>query len=61
MQAAFTAKELREILNMEGITVSIDSADMKLTDLDQKELKSSRVRKRVYDLLEKASLPDAER
>lgn len=55
MQAAFTAKELREVLRMEGIRVVIPRDGMQVSAADQAELKSSRVRKRVYDLLEGAS------
>ena len=55
LQAAFTAKELREVLRMEGIRVVIPRDGMQVSEADQAELKASRVRKRVYDLLEGAS------
>ena len=55
LQAAFTAKELREVLGLEGIHVCIPAAEMEMTPADEAELKSSRGRKRVYDLLLKAA------
>ena len=55
MQAAFTAKELREVLNMEGISVMMPEEDMVISKADEAELKLSRSRKRVVDLLLKAS------
>jgi len=55
MQAAFTAKELREVLRMEGIRVVIPQEGMQVSSVDLAELKACRVRKRVFDLLEGAS------
>lgn len=52
--AAFTPKELREVLGMEGVAVCIDPTqtdDALLTDADRKNLKASRPKRRVYDLL----------
>lgn len=60
-QAAFTAKELRELLNMEGISVVTPQEDMIISKADEAELKVSRSRKRVVELLVKASESTAER
>ena len=56
--AAFTPKELREVLGMDGIRVSIDgaqTADTLLTDGDREAMVTLRPRRRVYDLLCKAA------
>ncbi|XP_031488736.1 NADPH:adrenodoxin oxidoreductase, mitochondrial isoform X1 [Nymphaea colorata] len=49
-QAACTAKELREILGIKNLHVHIQEADLKLSYLDEEELKNSRIQKRVYEL-----------
>ena len=55
MQAAFTAKELREITKLPGVQVHIPQDALQLTDADRAELKASRIKKRVYDILKTAS------
>ncbi|CAN6456560.1 unnamed protein product [Victoria cruziana] len=50
-QVACTAKELREILGIKNLHVRIQEADLKLSHLDEEELKNSRIQKRVYELL----------
>lgn len=54
-QAAFTAKELREVVRMDeiGITTA-DRGCLELTDTDQATLKASRARRRVVELLQSA-------
>ncbi|KAI4351210.1 hypothetical protein L6164_005588 [Bauhinia variegata] len=54
-QAACTAKELREVLGIHNLDIHILEADLLLTPADEEELKSSRIQKRVYELLSKAA------
>lgn len=54
-QAAFTAKELREVLNMDDISVMLPPEDMVISSMDESDLKRSRARKRVFELLQTAS------
>ncbi|KAL3689133.1 hypothetical protein R1sor_015442 [Riccia sorocarpa] len=55
VQAACTAKELREILGIQRLEVKVRQADMATTELDHEEMKKSRSHKRVYELLCKAA------
>ncbi|KAK9705963.1 hypothetical protein RND81_07G095600 [Saponaria officinalis] len=55
VQAACTAKELREILGLKNLYVNIQESDLLKTPLDEEEMKNSRIQKRVYELLCKAS------
>ena len=55
MQAAFTAKELREITKLPGVQVHVPQEAMQLTEADRAEMKASRIKKRVYDILKAAS------
>ncbi|KAG9454656.1 hypothetical protein H6P81_007560 [Aristolochia fimbriata] len=55
VQAACTAKELREILGIKGLHVHIKEADMLKTPRDEEELKKSRTQKRVFELLSNAA------
>lgn len=55
VQAACTAKELREILAIKDLYVNIKESDLKITSLDEEEMKNNRIRKRVFELLSKAS------
>ena len=54
VQAAFTAKELREITKLPGVQVHIPQEAMQLTEADRAEMKASRIKKRVYDILKTA-------
>lgn len=54
-QAAFTAKELREISRLEGVRVVIPRGLLSLTDVDAAEMKASRIKKRVFDILKGAA------
>lgn len=54
-QAAFTAKELREVLKMEGIQVKIPPDTVHLTEADKAGMKASRARKRIVELLQSAA------
>ncbi|TKY60872.1 NADPH:adrenodoxin oxidoreductase [Spatholobus suberectus] len=54
-QAACTAKELREILGIHNVDVFIQESDLLLTPVDEEELKSNRIQRRVYELLSKAA------
>lgn len=54
-QAAFTAKELRELLGLPGVRVCIEKKAMELSEVEREELSGQRVRKRVYELLAKAA------
>ena len=60
-QAAFTPKELRELLNMEGVSVHIPQDTLVVTPVDEAEMKATRLKRRVYDILLKASLKSADR
>ncbi|CAM6083606.1 unnamed protein product [Calypogeia fissa] len=55
VQAACTAKELREILGMQTVDVKIHQADLPTSPLDLDEMKKSRSHKRVYELFCKAA------
>lgn len=61
LQAAFTPKELREVLNTAGVSVHIPPAALQLTPFDQKEMEATRMKKRVYDILKKAAQMPADR
>ena len=52
-QAAFTPKELREVLGLEGVAVRMDAATFELSPADEAELKATRMKKRVFDILSK--------
>ncbi|XP_057772639.1 NADPH:adrenodoxin oxidoreductase, mitochondrial isoform X2 [Salvia miltiorrhiza] len=54
VQAACTAKELREILGIKDLGVYIKEADLVTTPTDEIEMKNSRIRRRVHELLSKA-------
>eukprot|EP00697_Spironema_sp_BW2_P007811 gnl/Spiro4/22201_TR10934_c0_g1_i1.p1 gnl/Spiro4/22201_TR10934_c0_g1~~gnl/Spiro4/22201_TR10934_c0_g1_i1.p1 ORF type:complete len:509 (-),score=98.19 gnl/Spiro4/22201_TR10934_c0_g1_i1:214-1740(-) len=53
MQAAFTTKELRELLALDNVQTSVLSSQMQLSPADQEEAKSERARRRMFELLEK--------
>ncbi|XP_047307546.1 NADPH:adrenodoxin oxidoreductase, mitochondrial isoform X2 [Impatiens glandulifera] len=55
VQAACTAKELREILGIKDLHVHIQEADLVKTPIDEEELKNNRIKRRIYDLLSKAA------
>ncbi|KAF3333166.1 NADPH:adrenodoxin oxidoreductase [Carex littledalei] len=55
VQAACTAKELREILGMKNLNVHINKTDLATSPLDEEEMKNNRICKRVYKLLTKAA------
>ncbi|CAI5972197.1 unnamed protein product [Closterium sp. NIES-64] len=57
VQAACTAKEVREVLNLDDIQVTLRQEDFALTPMDESELKASRSHRRVFDLLSKAAAP----
>ncbi|XP_077228730.1 pyridine nucleotide-disulfide oxidoreductase family protein [Tasmannia lanceolata] len=55
VQAACTAKELREILGIKDLLVHIQETDLLKSPADEEELKNSRTQRRVYELLTKAA------
>ncbi|XP_008783243.2 NADPH:adrenodoxin oxidoreductase, mitochondrial isoform X1 [Phoenix dactylifera] len=55
VQAACTAKELREILGVKDLHIHIQKADLATSPADEEELKKSRIQRRVYELLSKAA------
>ena len=63
-QAAFTPKELRELLSMEGIKVEIHPpgclSALRDDEVTVKELEASRIKRRVVDVLSKAEKVGAE-
>ncbi|KAL3835187.1 hypothetical protein ACJIZ3_009923 [Penstemon smallii] len=57
VQAACTAKELREVLGIKNLAVHIQQADLVTKPADEIEMKNNRIRRRVYELLSKAVPP----
>ncbi|XP_039018529.1 NADPH:adrenodoxin oxidoreductase, mitochondrial isoform X2 [Hibiscus syriacus] len=55
VQAACTAKELREVLGIKDLYIHIKEADLKITPADEEEMKNSRIHRRIYELLSKAA------
>uniref|UniRef100_A0ACD5TPU1 Uncharacterized protein n=1 Tax=Avena sativa TaxID=4498 RepID=A0ACD5TPU1_AVESA len=55
VQAACTAKELREILGLKNVHVCIKEADLVTSPADKEEMTNSRIKRRVYELLSKAA------
>lgn len=55
VQAACTAKELREILGIKDLYINIQDADLQKSTVDEEEMRTSRIKKRVYELLCKAA------
>ncbi|KAF8721731.1 hypothetical protein HU200_022907 [Digitaria exilis] len=55
VQAACTAKELREILGLKNVCVCIKDADLVTSPADEEEMRNSRIQRRVYELLSKAA------
>ncbi|XP_020088646.1 NADPH:adrenodoxin oxidoreductase, mitochondrial isoform X1 [Ananas comosus] len=55
VQAACTAKELREILGMRNLRVHVQEADLVTAPVDEEELKKNRIQRRVYELFSKAA------
>ncbi|KAL9440664.1 hypothetical protein AB3S75_019351 [Citrus x aurantiifolia] len=55
VQAACTAKELREILGIKNLYVHIREDDLIKSPTDEEEMKNSRIQRRVYELLSKAA------
>ncbi|CAO2822880.1 unnamed protein product [Amaranthus hypochondriacus] len=56
VQAACTAKELREILGIKNLYINIQESDLRTSPVDEEEMRKSRIRKRVYELLCKAAI-----
>ncbi|CAN6540990.1 unnamed protein product [Malus baccata var. baccata] len=56
VQAACTAKELREILGIKDLHVHKKETDLLPTPADEEEMKNNRIRKRAYELLSKAAM-----
>ncbi|XP_004503452.1 NADPH:adrenodoxin oxidoreductase, mitochondrial [Cicer arietinum] len=54
-QAACTAKELREVLGIHNLDISIQESDLLLTPADEEELKNNRIHRRIFELLSKAA------
>ncbi|KAF9603913.1 hypothetical protein IFM89_038823 [Coptis chinensis] len=55
VQAACTAKELREVLGIKDLYVHILEDDLSKSTFDEEELSKSRIHRRVYELLSKAA------
>lgn len=55
VQAACTAKELREVLGIKDLYIRIVEADLSKSAADEVEVKNSRIRRRVHELLTKAA------
>ncbi|XVF88577.1 hypothetical protein PTKIN_Ptkin19aG0061900 [Pterospermum kingtungense] len=56
VQAACTAKELREVLGIKDLHIHIKEEDLKITAADEEEMKNSRIHRRIYELLSKAAV-----
>ncbi|CAM0957378.1 unnamed protein product [Alopecurus aequalis] len=61
VQAACTAKELREILGLKNVHVCIKEADLVTSPADKEEMRNSRIKRRVYELLSKAATAQQEK
>ncbi|GJX92948.1 NADPH:adrenodoxin oxidoreductase, mitochondrial isoform X2 [Tanacetum coccineum] len=55
VQAACTAIELREILTIKDLHININEIDLLKTSADEEEMKNNCIRRRVFELLSKAS------
>ncbi|KAL5572632.1 hypothetical protein UlMin_022229 [Ulmus minor] len=55
VQAACTAKELRELLGIRDLYIHIQEEDLRKTPADEEEMKNSRIHRRIYELLSKAA------
>ncbi|KAM7509543.1 hypothetical protein LguiA_019996 [Lonicera macranthoides] len=55
VQAACTAKELREVLGIKDLYIHIQEDDLRKTPADEEEMKNSRIHKRIHELLSKAA------
>ncbi|PNT71618.1 NADPH:adrenodoxin oxidoreductase, mitochondrial isoform X2 [Brachypodium distachyon] len=55
VQAACTAKELREILGLQNVHVCIKEGDLATSPADKEEMRNSRIKRRVHELLSKAA------
>ncbi|XP_065850687.1 NADPH:adrenodoxin oxidoreductase, mitochondrial isoform X2 [Euphorbia lathyris] len=55
VQAACTAKELREILGIKDLYIHIKELDLVKSPEDEEELKNNRIKRRVHELLSKAA------
>ncbi len=49
------------MLNMEGVSVHIAPEALKVTAFDKAEMKATRMKQRVYDILSKAAQKPADR
>ncbi|KAG8639594.1 NADPH:adrenodoxin oxidoreductase, mitochondrial isoform X2 [Manihot esculenta] len=54
VQAACTAKELREVLGIKDLCIHIKEVDLLKSSEDEEVLKNNRIQRRVYELLSKA-------
>eukprot|EP01100_Stratorugosa_tubuloviscum_P010777 TRINITY_DN468_c2_g1_i2.p1 TRINITY_DN468_c2_g1~~TRINITY_DN468_c2_g1_i2.p1 ORF type:complete len:272 (-),score=114.76 TRINITY_DN468_c2_g1_i2:73-888(-) len=54
-QAAFTTKELRELIAIENCSVYVDPKDLELNENSLKELSQERARKRQFELISKCT------
>lgn len=59
VQAACTAKELREILGIKNLYVHIREDDLIKSPADEEEIKNNRIQRRVYELLSKAAASES--
>nr|GEX05160.1 NADPH:adrenodoxin oxidoreductase, mitochondrial isoform X2 [Tanacetum cinerariifolium] len=55
VQTACTTKELREILAIKDLHINIKEADLLKTSADEEDMKNNHIRRRVFELLSKAS------
>ena len=57
LDAAFTIKEFREMTKIDGCGVEIEPEMLDLSDEEREWLKGSRPKKRLFELMEKSSIP----
>jgi adrenodoxin-NADP+ reductase len=55
LQAACTAKELKELVTMPSIRVHAPPGQMTVSDADRAEMKAVRLKRRIYELIDAVS------
>lgn len=53
VQAACTAKELKELVSMPSIAISANPDQLAVSDADKAEMKAVRLKRRIFELISK--------
>jgi len=61
VQAAYTPKELRELLTSPEVALEVDPASLEVTGADREEMKTHRIRRRNHEVLSKAAFESRQR